>query len=269
MIGNFIKIIKQNISGRHIFVVLISVFIITGGIASYILISTELNYRNAQNEYIRLRRYAPTGFYQPAPVENVNEQTNQSDESDNIDLNENASPNEPESMSDLSVINPDYVGWIRINGTYIDYPVVQGVNNTKYLSTTFTGERNTSGAIFKDYRCTPGFSGFTMLHGHNMRNGTMFAELSHFLDPDFFLANSEISIFTPAGDLITYIVSNVFKVNMYDPIFSVPEKDPDEIIAYLIQNNFLSQSTQTSDILILATCITNQKTERLLVIAVN
>ncbi|MFR2404874.1 MAG: SrtB family sortase, partial [Eubacterium callanderi] len=51
----------------------------------------------------------------------------------------------------LKAVNPDTVGWIKIEGTTIDYPVVQTDNNEKYLYTTFEGEESQWGAVFLDY----------------------------------------------------------------------------------------------------------------------
>jgi len=67
---------------------------------------------------------------------------------------------EQASLPDLSPfdthwleINPDYVGWLKIDGTNIDFPIVRGNDNEKYLTTTFKGEENILGAVFMDYRC--------------------------------------------------------------------------------------------------------------------
>ena len=47
--------------------------------------------------------------------------------------------------------NPNYVGWLRIDSTNIDFPIVRGTDNVRYLTTTFRGEENIAGAIFMDY----------------------------------------------------------------------------------------------------------------------
>ena len=78
----------------------------------------------------------------------------------------------------LRSINPNVVGWIIVPGTAISYPIVQGTDNAWYLRHTFSGERNASGAIFLDYRNNADFSDTQIiLHGHNMRDGSMFAPL--------------------------------------------------------------------------------------------
>jgi len=86
----------------------------------------------------------------------------------------------------LRHLNPNSVGWIVVDGTNIDYPIVRGMDNDWYLHHTVTGERNTSGAIFMDHRNDAGFfDPHTLIFGHDMRNGTMFAGLHGFTGDTF------------------------------------------------------------------------------------
>lgn len=92
--------------------------------------------------------------------------------------------------------NEDMVGWIRIEGTSIDYPVVQGEDNAFYLDHGFDGKRSRSGAIFMDYRNDPGTQAGRrniVLYGHHMKDGTMFKGLTHYLDRDFFELHRKFS----------------------------------------------------------------------------
>lgn len=88
--------------------------------------------------------------------------------------------------------NPDLVGWLRIEGTDIDYPVVQVPgDNTFYLRRGFDRRYATGGTLFIDGRCGMGFGDQTstanwLLYGHNMRNGTMFGTLDRYADEEFF-----------------------------------------------------------------------------------
>jgi len=95
----------------------------------------------------------------------------------------------------LRAINSNVVGWIVVPGTDISYPIVQGTDNDHYLRRTFAGEQNSSGTIFMDYRNSADFSDRqTILYGHNMRDGSMFAPL-HGWTGDHFV------IHTPDGVL--------------------------------------------------------------------
>ena len=72
-------------------------------------------------------------------------------------------------FSDLKEINPEIVGWIKGEGTGIDYPVMQADNNSYYLKHLYNGEYNNNGSIFMDYRNSGDFSDKnTVLYGHHM-----------------------------------------------------------------------------------------------------
>jgi len=95
----------------------------------------------------------------------------------------------------LLSINPDTVGWIMIPGTVISYPVVQTVNNVKYLNTSFEGNHSRAGTPFansnNDMR---GLDRNTIIYGHNMGMGRsdMFSTLLMYKDYDYFTANRSI-----------------------------------------------------------------------------
>ena len=247
---------KKIPSGRHIFAVLIAVFVIAGGIAAYNLISTERNYSTARNEYSELRLYVQTHAIT-------------SPDSEDDETTEAGNASAPETMPDMSAINPDYVGWIRIEGTNVDYPMVQGADNIKYLSTTFTGARNPSGAIFVDSRNTGGFSGLTLIHGHNMRDGSMFGGLYRLLDieldPEFETTLPIITIFTPDSNILTYQIFTVRRTSENDAVFMLPEEGHDAFSRYF--SGFGFSNEELRNILVLATCTTGSRDERLLVMA--
>lgn len=128
-------------------------------------------------------------------------------------------PNDP--ITGLTELNPDYIGWITINGV-IDYPVVLGNDNSRYLNTTFTGRRNFSGTIFMDYRNTSGFqSDVCILYGHNMRDGSMFAALKKYLDPKFLSANSGIAVMTSKGEALTYKIFATKQTDVWDKAYTL------------------------------------------------
>jgi len=99
-------------------------------------------------------------------------------------------------------INPDYVGWLRINGTNIDYPVVRGSDNEKYINTSFYGEDNIAGAIFMDYRNVGDLLTYRVgealphiiIYGHNLQRGGMFTDLRRFISRQFLEENNIITL---------------------------------------------------------------------------
>lgn len=82
--------------------------------------------------------------------------------------------------------NPEVVGWILIPDTDISYPIVQGSDNSYYLNHTFEKKENYAGAIFMDANANNSFEDRnTIIYGHNVKHGTMFAELENFKEQEF------------------------------------------------------------------------------------
>lgn len=102
------------------------------------------------------------------------------------------------SFDELRAINPDVCAWVTMDGTKIDYPVVQGETNIYYLNTDVYGKFALAGSIFLDTRCSNAFNEpYALLYGHSMQNDTMFGALSHYKDAKFFGENTAGSLVTP------------------------------------------------------------------------
>lgn len=85
-------------------------------------------------------------------------------------------------FTDLKKDNSDTIGWIKVNGTNINYPFVQTTDNSYYLTHSFDKSYNTSGWVFMDYRNNPSdFNKNTILYAHGRVNGTMFGSLKNIL----------------------------------------------------------------------------------------
>ena len=95
---------------------------------------------------------------------------------------------------ELKSINNNYEMWIQIPNTEINYPVVQAEDNEYYLKHNFKNESNMSGTIFVDYRNNIDEDKNIIIYGHNMRNGTMFNNITKFKDESFFNNNNTINI---------------------------------------------------------------------------
>ena len=92
--------------------------------------------------------------------------------------------------------NPEMVGWISIDDTGINYPVVQK-DNTYYLTHGFDQSNNTNGSIFMDERCSivsPTIN--TIIYGHNMKSGMMFGGLKNYLQAGYLESHKYIQFNT-------------------------------------------------------------------------
>ena len=86
--------------------------------------------------------------------------------------------------------NTDFTGWLRVEGTKIDYPVVRGNDNIYYLNRDFLKKTSKAGAIFMDYRNIGQFSDkHTVIYGHYMKDGTMFGDLHQYKSKAFYDEN--------------------------------------------------------------------------------
>ena len=239
------------------FVALIAICATLGILATVNLFTIQGGYAASQKEYAELRQYAPlemTAAITATALPNPGEETAAIP----------APSAEQEILPDLSAINPDYIGWIRIEGTEIDYPVVQGKDNKEYLNITFSGERNASGTIFMDNRCADGFRGFAILYGHNMKDGFMFAGLNRYLESGYPEEYPEIIVITLDGKPLNFRIFDVKVTNIRDAAYALPDKEKADIGEY-----FTGQGMhEETGILILSTCTDNRnENERLLVFA--
>lgn len=154
-------------------------------------------------------------------------------------------PTEPEKVSDYfyyityPLINVDFesllktnnetVGWINVNNTNINYPFVQGINNTYYLNHSFDKSYNSAGWVFMDYRNNKEMNNKnTILYAHGRIDKTMFGSLYKTQYPAWYQnrSNHIIRISTPS-------------VNMSYQIFSVYKIEEE---SYYIQTDFSSDS---------------------------
>lgn len=131
-------------------------------------------------------------------------------------------------FANLQQVNREVTGWIWIYDTVVNYPLVQSdKNNDAYLHKTYDGTSNSSGSIFMDYRNASDFSDTnTIIYGHNMKNGKMFAVLKKFGNQEFYDSHREFYIMTPEGNR-RYEIISAFQTDalsdIYDRNFSSQE----------------------------------------------
>ena len=146
----------------------------------------------------------------------------------------------------LSRINPDIVGWLYCEGTQINYPVVQGGDNTYYLDHLFDGTQNANGCLFLDSRVDASFSSVhSIIYGHHMRSGAMFAALDGYKRQSFYDAHRAMLLITPDA---TYDVQ-LFAAYVADPsedAWEVSFANDGEIQTWI--DAAIAQSTFTSDV---------------------
>ena len=185
----------------------------------------------------------------------------------------------PVKFEELQAVNPDIYAWITVPGTVIDYPILQHASdNTYYLMHNIDGSYGYPGCVYTENMNSKDFTdNNTVIYGHNMKNGSMFAQLHKFEDPDFFNENREVLIYLP-DEVLHY---TIFAAHIYDDrhlLYSFDFTDPEVYQKYLdsifstrdMSANIDKDITVTTDdqIITLVTCIGSQPNNRLLVQAV-
>jgi len=111
--------------------------------------------------------------------------------------------------------NGDCIGWLSISGTNISYPVMYTPSDPqKYLRRNFYGKYSQSGVPFLDGRCDLQSTNL-IIYGHNMKNGTMFANLKKYVDRDFLNAHRTVKFETTDG-IRYFIVTEVLRTDITD-----------------------------------------------------
>jgi len=169
----------------------------------------------------------------------------------------------------LSAINPDVVAWLSIDGTGIDYPIVQGEDDRYYLNHLFTGEKNRAGCLFLDSENAADFSdGNSVVYGHYLKDGTMFSSLLKYKKQDYFDAH-------PSGWLVT--PERTYRVHFFSGFVSNVQGDawttaPDAPwSAQMAQNSLFSADVTphpADQFLTLSTCSYEFKNARFVLIGV-
>lgn len=160
-------------------------------------------------------------------------------------------------LAALRAVNPECIGWIEIPGTKIDYPLLYSPeDNYKYLEVTFEGTWNPSGAIFMDVGNSPDFTDVnTLITGHHMKDGSMFAGLASFMKEDYLNTHKEILIYTDEG-IRHYEVFSASNVLTTDRPMGIWFNGPEDEAAFLAEMGGDTLALAPEDrIITLVTCV--------------
>ena len=162
-----------------------------------------------------------------------------------------------------------YVAWLTLNGTEIDYPIMQGIDNNEFLNKDPYGNYSLSGSIFLDSRNSSDFTdGYSLVYGHHMEHGAMFGALDDFLDKNYLESHSTGTLIVGRNSSKVYDLGifACMKINVFDKKALDPESW--EMVKELIPKEASAVNTsitKSSHILVLSTCVEPVSTNRLLV----
>lgn len=167
----------------------------------------------------------------------------------------------------LQQVNPDVFGWIYIPDTAVTYPLLRTENNSTYLSVAWDGTANRAGSIFLEAKNRLDLQDFnTIIYGHHMRNGTMFADIIHYQDQSF--RDTHPCVYITTGSTIRrYEVFSAYEAGVTSDTYRLYFKDDAQklsAICHYQEASVLAEGpTPTVDdcILTLSTCTGNSTYE--------
>ena len=193
---------------KKIATIFIIIFLIIGSVSIYIITS----------DYKEFREY-----------DNITQELMQ----ETIEKNENTNEVESIDWEFLKTLNEDIIGWIEIEGTNVNYPILKD-KNLYYMNHSFDKKNNRSGSIFVQDSILQ--HNETIIYGHNMRNNSMFSNLEKFLNKDFLEEHPKIKIYTPNGDYICNIFS-VYTISFEDEENNLENLNYEQKIEYYKNNS--------------------------------
>jgi sortase B len=172
--------------------------------------------------------------------------------------------------------NQDFIGWISIEGTNINYPVMQSPSNPNYyLKHSFEKTYSNYGVPYIDEACVTGISNNIVIYGHNMKNGSMFNQLCNYADVKFYQEHQTIQ-FDTLSTFGEYQVVAVFKFDTNNEAFCYNDytQMDEEQFAEFMENVHARQLYDTGvdaeygdQLLTLSTCEYTYSNGRLVVVA--
>lgn len=196
---------------------------------------------------------------------------------------ENEELSSPQDNTDkysvLSAINSDFVGWLTIDGTIIDYPVVKSSEDDPdyYLRRNFNKEYSYAGCLFVGAGCDTDSDCF-VIYGHNLKTDNMFGTLDDYIDVDFVEKHPYIRLGTPDGDY-TYKVFSAFQTKIsknndefryYESVGELTEEEYAQVVGNVRSLSVISRSDvpqYPQQILYLSTCSYHTSSGRFVVAA--
>lgn len=169
-------------------------------------------------------------------------------------------------------INKDTVGWLTVNNTNIDYPVVQYTDNDYYLNRDYYQNKNRHGWIFMDYRNNySDLSDNTIIYGHNLANQKMFGTLRYALNSSWYMkTNNQIITLNTLESNLKWKIISIYKLPKTNDYLVANFSSPDEKLEFLKMitersiYDFNEDYDEDTKILTLSTCSNGTK-ERLVV----
>lgn len=148
----------------------------------------------------------------------------------------------------LNNINKDIIGWIHLEDTSLNYPILQSKDNKDYLKKDFEQQESRKGSIFMDYRNTPKHDKMnTVIYGHHVGDNTMFDVVEKYLDQSFYNQHKTIQYDTQYGKYQLEVIS-AYETTTKDNYIQTDFKDKATYEQFLEQTLKKSQISTTTEV---------------------
>ena len=169
------------------------------------------------------------------------------------------------NFEELKQKNPDTIGWLKVNGTDVEYTVVQTNNNDYYLTHNFEKKYNKSGWIFADYKNKlDGTDQNLVIYGHNIRDNSMFGTLRNVIKEEWYNNPENYKIiFITENETEIYEVFSVYQIENEDYYIQTKFRNETEFTKFINTislrsvKDFNVEVTGKDNILTLSTCANN------------
>ena len=165
-----------------------------------------------------------------------------------------------------SPITDEMVAWLTIDGTNIDYPVMQGKDNSAFLNTDPFGNYSLTGSIFLDSRCSSDFSDeYSLIYGHHMDYGKMFGSLDDFLNESYLKKHTTGTLLVGRNAEKEYKLRVFAAMRVSSRDKTVFDIDKDKIQQYIKDNAKVYTKQEQKRIIGLSTCADAGSVNRIVV----
>ena len=253
---------------KTVLIIVLGICFVSALVFATLLIRELYTDRQSRSFYDNLATDAPTNPREPGYFD-VSEYTNM-DATNTLQQSAEWAPYV--DFDALNSIYPGIVGWIKLDGTLINYPVMQYTDNDFFLTHLPDRTPHRSGSIFLDYRNKRDFSDKSILiYGHETRAGDMFGILKEYRNQEFFEANPVIHLHTPDRDyrLILFAGHVAHSIRDHPPLDFANDNEFLEYIEHIRRISVFSSNVEVSAddrIVSLVTCTYDFSDARLILV---
>lgn len=165
------------------------------------------------------------------------------------------------NWSYLKGINKDIFAWIYVPGTAIDYPMLKGATNYTYIRHNYRKQYSYNGSIFIEHVNSKKMTDDnTIVYGHNMRNGSMFATMNRFYEQSFMNKHHKVYIYFPSQKVNVYDIFSYSVIKDTNSLYKIDVKDYPGFIRQIYSTSRSKLKTDTKHkkpLLMMSTCYTH------------